>query len=104
MFTQKLANKFLVFIYEIYTEKNGESISRLKFERFRVDDPIFYKFVTENTDIQADKEQRIFLTTLIMDLHSRGCIKKTNMLFNIEPFGVTSALKIKHPVIFFIRT
>ncbi len=100
--TIKLANDLLILIYDEYKKENGEGIARLKFARFRVDDPKFVSFVTAKSDIDDDKDVRFLLSNLLLELHERGFILKKNMQFTIEPKGVNKVLQLQNPVMYFV--
>ncbi len=100
--TIKLANDLLILIYDEYKKENGEGIARLKFARFRVDDPKFVSFVMANSNIDDDKDVRFLLSNLLLELHERGFILKKNMQFTIEPKGVNKVLQLQNPVMYFV--
>jgi len=100
--TIKLANDLLILIYEEYKKENGEGIARLRFARFSVDDPKFIDFVKNNSNLESDKEIRILLSNLLLELHERGYILKQNMQFTIQPQGVNKVLKLQNPVMYFV--
>ncbi len=102
MINRKLVHKLLIFIYETYREKNGDSISRLKFERYRVDDPLFISLVRDACEDSAATNADSLLYAMLSDLHDMGYIKLQNMQFKLLQPGVYEAIRLKRPILFFL--
>ena len=97
-----MVNEFLLLVYRKYKEENGDSMDRLKFYKFsRENDSLF-----DGTEYQGvQKRNRSFDTLtskLSRELDALGYVKISNLEFTLTPEGYTEALRLLHPVVYFI--